>query len=303
MNSPRQISSMTGYGRASISGAGVRVDVEIKSVNHRFLDLNARLPREYLAFESDVRAELGKFFSRGRIDLFVTRVPDGGGRAITAFNRKRFDELLSVYRQAMEAAGMTSEVQSSTGGAAVFEILRRSDVLESPDACAAGDDERAVLGSALRAAGEAALRMRLDEGGRLRKDLETRLACIAGIESRIAKAVVRDSAAEIRSLRDRVAKLVAASQIDESRLALEVAILADRCDVTEELVRLRSHLEQFRFSLDREPSGKRFDFLLQEIGREMNTIASKAQDAAVQNLVIDGKLEIEKMREQTQNIE
>jgi uncharacterized protein (TIGR00255 family) len=292
---------MTGFGRASFALGGSHFDVEVRSVNHRFLDLGVRMPRLLSAFEPDVRARVQERFARGKTDVSVS-LP--GGAAAAA----RVEIDLGAAAQYVEAAAALAAKHGLEG------TLEPGALLSLPGVARAVEREleeaplRAALLAALDAALDAADAMRRREGEALAADLRGRLARVtelaAAIEGRSGDVVQ----AQRERLRRRSEQLrQETGLVDEARLAQEIVIAADRLDITEELVRLRSHVEQFGRILDeggpKQPAGRRLDFLLQELGREANTMGSKGTDAPIAHLVVDLKSELERVREQVQNVE
>ena len=291
---------MTGYGAATAQNAQTSVEVELKSANSRHLDLIFRLPRIYTLFENDLRAEISQAIERGRIEVSVNRLEKKAQPVDVRFNRTAFLALQKVYRSAGKELGCSAEEMRSV---MLSQLLNRSEVIEvvqrSPDI----SHEREVLFSALKKAMHAFDAMRSREGSHLAGDISERLEKLVAIRIHIAE----HTAKKPEQARDRLVaalkRLAGEAQLDISRLHAEAALLADKVDVTEELVRLESHLSHFETLLSSPPAGKKMDFLVQELVREFNTIGSKAQDAAVQRQVIEAKSEIEKIREQVQNLE
>lgn len=293
-------SSMTGFGAAARAAQSVRVEVEIKSANSRFLDLTIKAPRLYAPLESEVRELVAETVQRGRVEVLVGRVGSSVGARRVSFNRELFEVTLAVYLKQFRGAGIDSP-EARAG--AIRDVLSRHEILEVAEGEVSVTRERAVLLGAVRHALVNLESMRRSEGARLVADLETRLNRLVELRSAIARQAAATPAAARKRLAARIERLAPSVQIDPERLAAEVAIIADRVDVTEELVRLESHVAQFRKELKSAAAGKKLDFLLQEFGREFNTIGSKAQDAVIQAAVVDAKAEMEKMREQVQNLE
>ena len=291
--------SMTGYGKGFSAAEGREITVELKSVNHRYLDLGIRLPR-HLGFLEDVfRRVLGERLSRGHVDVFVN-YRNGRSDARAVFVDA---PLLAAYVSAARAASQESNL-GLLDDLSLSTALRLPDVTEIREA---DEDPAAVTALATAALDQAvtALReMRFQEGQRLKADLSARAAAVLELTQRIAlraPLVVEEYRAK---LNERIATLLTKGEIDPARLATEVALFADRASIDEELVRLTSHVAQMELLVDSpEPSGRKLDFVVQEMNREFNTIGSKANDAALTNLVLEGKAQIEKIREQVQNIE
>jgi uncharacterized protein (TIGR00255 family) len=291
------IKSMTGYGRGEWQGEGQRVEVEVKSFNHRYCDILPHLPRRLNALEGQIRNYVKQRVSRGRIEVFVQI-----GDSSPVEQKLELDlNLARDYHLALKALqenlGIPGEIRIETLSN-FKEIFTRKEVETNLE------KEWAALLEALEGALGQLENMRREEGLMLRQDFLNRLKTVEemlqGIEEKAPLA--------LRACRDRLAQrvqeLCGGLQIDEARLAQEVAYLAERSDLNEELVRIGSHLSQFREMLDRpEPMGRKLDFLLQEINREANTIGSKASDAGIAQLAVGIKSELEKIREQVQNVE
>lgn len=289
--------SMTGFGKSEIAKDGRKIRVEIKSVNHRFLDINIRMPRFLLFLEEEIRKYLKTVLSRGRVDIFVN------------YSSERADAKKVVVDMPMIHGyyHAASEIERSLG---IQNNLNASDLLRLPDAVTFEEndaDEEALkelLLSTVRAAAEELLAAREAEGAELLVDVNQRLAQILLLADEIAKKedVVLD---EYRlKLKERITDILDGASVDETRLAQEVAMFADRCNITEEVVRVRSHVEQFSAAVSSGlPQGRNLDFIVQELNREFNTIGSKSSDAWITKMVINGKVEIEKIREQIQNLE
>jgi uncharacterized protein (TIGR00255 family) len=287
---------MTGFGVGRAPLGQGRVIVELRSVNHRFLDVRVRAPRELTDATMYLEQMARERLRRGRFELVVRT--DGPVVPAMSMDGGRAE---AVYRGLCELRDRVApglEVPFS-----MLSIFPEIFVTES-------EDQREALlaasGKALRAAMEAMDTMRASEGGALARDLEGRLRSLRGHIELIGAR--RDEIVQSyrRRLRDRVQRLLSGLEgtADASRIELEVAIAAERCDVEEELTRLASHFEQFgKLSMSSEPVGRRLDFLLQEMAREVNTIGAKSQDASVAHAVVEMKAEIERMREQVQNVE
>lgn len=289
--------SMTGFGRATACAGGRELTIELKSVNHRYLDLSFRMPRGISFLEDALRARLGELVSRGHIDLFADYKNNRSDAGLVVVDEALLGAYLAAARQAGEKYGLADDITLSAA-------MRLPDVF---DVKKAEEDRDAVTALALAALEEAASqlkRARSQEGARLVRDLLNRLDTIEAIAAAVAlraPKVVEDYRSR---LEERISAVLASVDVDRQRLATEVALFADKASVDEELVRLSSHIAQLRqlFSSD-EAVGRRLDFVVQELNREFNTIGSKANDAEIAEKVILGKAEIEKIREQVQNIE
>lgn len=290
------ISSMTGYGQGEVSEAEITATVEVRSVNSRFLDVTARLPRTLALRENDIKELIRKKVVRGKVSAVVTvdRESASAPLKINAAAARTYYKLLNDLRKAVK---LNEKVK-------LEHLLRFSEVLEADETTAADEEEWSVVEKATNAALGEMVRMRKTEGEELRKDLEPR---IRQIESTIDKVegLSRGRIPEERGrIRERVKQILENGEVDEQRIELEIALLADKLDVTEECVRFRSHTKYFIDVLkNNEAGGRRLNFLIQEMNREVNTIGSKVNDAAIAHLVVQMKEELEKIREQLQNVE
>lgn len=290
------IKSMTGYGKGEASYGGGRVTVEIRSVNHRYGEIFVKLPRNLIAFENDVRKFVSERLKRGKIEVFVQHEA-GAEAAPLEVNfplAKAYHEALSGLKNRLGLAGEVT----------VQLIAAQKDVLTAEENHSLDESLREALLAAAGNGVEALETMRIREGEALLTDLRKRMETIAVLAGKVrqrAPLVVSEYSVK---LKERLAQLTADNAVGEERLAQEVAVMADRCDITEELVRLDSHLQQFdaAFSIG-EPVGRKMDFILQEMSREVNTMGSKANDCEIAFHVVELKTEIEKIREQVQNIE
>lgn len=289
--------SMTGFGRATASADGRELTIELKSVNHRYLDISFRMPRSVSFLEEALRARLGELLSRGHVDVFVDYKNNRSDAGAVAIDEALLGAYLAAARQAGEKYALLDDITLSAA-------MRLPDVF---DVKKAEEDRDAVTALALAALEGAATQLRLaraQEGARLAKDLLGRLDTLEGIAAVVAlraPKVVEDYRAR---LDERISAVLAGVEVDRQRLATEVALFADKASIDEELVRLKSHIAQMRGLLrGDEAVGRRLDFVVQELNREFNTIGSKANDAEISEKVIFGKAEIEKIREQVQNIE
>ena len=289
--------SMTGYGRGECQEEGTRVEVEVKSFNHRYCDVFPHLPRRLNSLEGQVRNLIKQRISRGRIEIFV----QSDNASLTDQKLELDLNLARDFHLALKALqenlALPGEIRLETL-ASFKELFSRKEVEADVE------KEWAALQVALEKALRGLESMRGEEGLVLRRDFLQRLKTVEervqGIEE---KAPLALHACRER-LAQRVQELSGGIAVDEARLAQEVAYLAERSDISEELVRLRSHINQFREMLDRpEPMGRKLEFILQEINREANTIGSKANDAGVAQLAVEIKAELEKIREQVQNVE
>lgn len=288
--------SMTGYGRCQLERDGRVMTVEVKSVNHRFLDLSYRLPRHLTFLDEAVRKGVSARLSRGHVDVFVNYE---NHRADA--REVRVDTALAVaYQRAM---GELSQALGMDGRMTVQEYARMPDVLTVQEREEDQQAVRELFDEALSRALTDLIAMREREGESMRRDILEKTARVEELRERIAQRAPLVVVDYREKLAERIAALTE-GEIDEARLLTEVAIFADRAAIDEELVRLLSHAAQIRATVDlREPVGRKLDFLIQELNREINTIGSKAMDAEIAQLVVQAKGEIEKLREQVQNIE
>ena len=304
---PPVLVSMTGYGRASVETGRATIDVEVKSLNHRFLDLGLKIPRVYSPFEVDLRSLVGEVIKRGKIEIYVTRrVKAGAQQDAVQLNRPLFDSYLAHYRALLGelcAADAPKSEPSTILPSAILQILARGDVLSSGDDEGTVEEERSSVLAAVKAALSDLVGMRRTEGRKLAEDITRRIAELGALRAKIVAGADNSPQTIKERILARVRRLSPELAFDDARILQEAALQADRVDITEEVVRLESHLEHFLSSLGKESNGKKLDFLTQEIAREFNTIGSKAQDPAVQQSVVLAKVEIEKLREQLQNVE
>ncbi len=291
------VKSMTGFGRCEISEGDRKMTVEMKSVNHRYLDVNIKMPKKLNFFESAIRSLLKAYLQRGKVDLFITYEDLSEGKGSLRYNRELAAEYLKYLTQMSEEFGLENDVKASV-------LSRYPDVLVMEEGEDNEEELWKLLEQALKGACEQMVEMRAREGENLKKDLMAKLdemlIHVAWIEERSPQIV-----AEYRKkLEDKVHELLADAQVEESRLATEITIFADKICVDEELVRLRSHIKHTKAVLEEKDSvGRKLDFIAQEMNREANTILSKANDLEVSNRAIELKTGIEKVREQIQNIE
>lgn len=288
--------SMTGYGRALVEEDGREMTVEVRSVNHRFLDVSCRLPRSIGFLEDAVRKGVAARVARGHVDVFVNYV----NRREDAREVRVDTVLAQAYRSALEELG---KAVGLTQSASLIDYARLPDVLTVSEKQEDQDALRALLQHALEKALDQLCAMREMEGENMRADILSKMDAIASLQKQIASRAPLVVEEYREKLRARLCALLS-GELDEARFATEVAIFADRAAIDEELVRLESHIAQIRAAAAlQEPVGRKLDFLVQELNREVNTIGSKASDAQIAQHVVAAKGEIEKLREQVQNIE
>lgn len=291
------IRSMTGYGSAKGSVAGFSITIELRSVNNRYLDLNLKLPRGFLFAENEIKAYIQKKVARGKLDFFLTMDAVEGDQTRVRVNT----HLAEAYRDAIEELGTSLNLPVSV---AALDIARFSDVLSLDKEELNQDAFLEQLMPLLDAAVTDFNAMRIREGEKLAEDLLEKADRI----EQLVQAVERQAPNTVMIYRERLEgklrEVLMDAALPEERLIAEAAIFADRIATDEETVRLRSHLSQFRKMIaEGSPIGRKLDFLIQEFNREANTIGSKCQDSEIAYLVVDLKSEIEKIREQVQNIE
>ena len=292
------IKSMTGFGRCEVSEGERKFTVEMKGVNHRYLDVNIRMPKKLNFFETAIRNLLKQSIQRGKVDIFITYEDLSENQVSLKYNEKLAGEYLDYFSQMEESFSLDNDIRVST-------LLRCPEVLTMEEQ--AVDDEELWNGlkRALEGAASQFVESRTLEGEHLRNDiikkLDGMLDLVGYIEERAPKIIAQYR----EKLENKVRELLSDTQIEEGRIAAEVVIFADKICTDEEVVRLRSHVVHMKETLKSEGSGigRKLDFIAQEMNREANTILSKANDLEVSNVGIDLKTEIEKVREQIQNIE
>lgn len=291
------IKSMTGFGRCEMTGKDRKITVEMKSVNHRYLDVNIKMPKKLNFFENAIRTELKNYITRGKVDVFITCEDYSEEIGALKYNKALAKEYLAYLRQMAEEFGLDDDVRVST-------LSRYPDVFVMEEQSIDEEELWKDLQSALQGAAENFVKTRIAEGENLLKDLvaklDTMLEHVEFITERSPKLIQEYK----EKLREKVCELLDDVQIDENRLYMEVTIFADKVCVDEELVRLKSHVESTKQALLSGGSvGRKLDFIAQEMNREANTILSKANDLEISARAIELKNEIEKVREQIQNIE
>ncbi len=291
------IKSMTGFGRAEVMEGNRKFTVEMKSVNHRYLDINIKMPKKISFFESAVRNLLKEYIQRGKVDVFITYEDYNEDNFSLKYNEEAAKEYLGYLQKMSETFGLENDVKVST-------LSRYPEVLTLEEQSVDEKELWAILEKALWAASRQFVESRITEGENLQKDLigklETMLTYVDFIEERSPQ-ILKEYRARLEA---KVAELLADTQLDENRIAAEVTIFADKICVDEETVRLRSHVEATKNTLSEGGSvGRKLDFIAQEMNREANTILSKANDLAISDTGINLKTDIEKVREQIQNIE
>jgi uncharacterized protein (TIGR00255 family) len=292
------IDSMTGFGRGQAEVGSASATAELRSVNNRFCEISVRLPRNLAQYESEVLTRLKKAFSRGRINAQIQVETTSEQILPIQLDTEAVRAYSALLHRLRDAAGISEPLR-------LEHLLNYSDIFTTDETT---DEASADLWAAAEGALEQAIgemqKMRRQEGVALLADLDARVDAIMGFLEQVEARAPGRVAEGRERLKSRVRELVEDERIDPTRLELEIALLADRLDITEECVRLRSHLDLFRQALHSEnPEGRKLNFISQEINREVNTIGSKANDAEIARLAVDMKDELEKIREQVQNVE
>ncbi len=291
------IASMTGFGRGEAHRGGITISVELRTVNNRFLEVATRLPRSLSLRENDVKELIRRKISRGKVNVIASVEKEGNGSAGLELNSsaaRAYYKLLVQLRRTLKLKGTVK----------LEHMLQFSEIFEQTETGGTDEKEWMVLQESLETALGALAEMRQAEGGELERDFRARIALLDERLAQIERLSAGQVPAERKRLRERVAQLIEKAPVDEGRLELEIALLADRLDVTEECVRFRSHNKFFLEALALpEPAGRKLNFLIQEMNREANTIGSKSSATEIAHLVVNMKEELEKIREQLQNIE
>lgn len=291
------LKSMTGFGRCELLTDEYKLSVEMKAVNHRYLDLTLKMPKKFNYFEAAIRNTLKQYIQRGKVDVFITYEDYTEDTMVLKYNSSLAAEYMKYFKQMEEQFHIPNDIKVSMLSKCP-EVLTMEPVVE--------DEEQMwkLLEEALTGAAQSFVEARLREGENLRQDLLTKLDYMDSLVDEIEVRFPQILAEYRRKLEDKVKELLADSSIDENRIAAEVTIFADKICVDEETVRLKSHIEATRAELLKGGSvGRKLDFIAQEMNREANTILSKSNDLTISDKAIALKTEIEKVREQIQNIE
>lgn len=291
------IKSMTGYGRGQQIIDGREITVEIKSVNHRYFEFSARVPRAYGYLEEKLKSFIQGKVSRGKVDVGVTIFNIEGKDAQIEVNQSIAVGYIDALRKANETIGLTDDL-------ALSQLIRLPDIF---NVIKTTEDEE-VIWNLVKVVAEEALNnfvaMRETEGQKMKEDIKSRLSYISELVAKVEKRSPMVTEAYRERLYNKISEILNDKKIDEQRILTEAAIFSEKTAVDEETVRLKSHIHQFTELLDsKESVGRKLDFLIQEFNRESNTIGSKAQDVEITRIVVELKSEIEKIREQIQNIE
>lgn len=290
------IRSMTGYGRGRAQVGEIAFSVEIRTVNHRYGDINIKAPRLLLPYEAEIKKQVGANLKRGKIDVFVSQEPTEAAVTVPVLNKPVAKAYMDAFKQIQDEYGLTN-------GASLDLLVAQKDVLVLQESSFDEDQLRQCLSEALDAALKALVLMREKEGEATRIDMSQRLGLMAELLEQIEERAPQVPIEWRQKLQERLARF-SEEAADPQRIAQEIALFADRCDISEEVVRFKSHLEQFADLFDaKEPVGRQMDFLIQELNRETNTMGSKSNDADLTRQVVTIKAELEKIREQVQNIE
>lgn len=288
--------SMTGYGKGDYRKEGIELTVEAKSVNNRYLDLTVKSPRIFAAYEDLIRSRVRESISRGHVDVFVS-LNDKRERS-----KNFFVDLGVAKAYAAAAKTLKAELTDAKDDLTLSFYLRLPDVVRQEDTEDGDEELKNALLSALDSALENLLKMRLAEGERLKEDLLSRMGTIEKLREEIVKRAPLVAEEYRKKMTERISELVG-SGFDEARILTEAAIFSDKCNIDEELTRLASHIKEFYSVAKEKLIGRKLDFLIQEFNRECNTICSKSNDSEVTRSALAMKNEIEKIREQIQNIE
>ncbi len=291
------IKSMTGFGRCEVQEAERKITVEMKSVNHRYLDVSIKMPKKLNFFEAAIRSELKKYIQRGKVDIFISYEDFTESNVCVKYNRELAAEYLGYLNRMAEDFSLENDVK-------VFGLSRYPEVFTMEEQSIDEKKLWELLDRALEGAAKSFVETRIREGEHLRDDLLEKLDGMLAHVDFIAERSPQIVAEYRQKLEDKVKELLADASIDENRLLLEVTIFADRVCVDEELVRLKSHIETTKETLKAGGGiGRKLDFIAQEMNREANTILSKTTDLEISGCAIELKTGIEKIREQIQNIE
>ena len=291
------LKSMTGFGRCEAADDQRKIVVEMKAVNHRYCDINMKMPKKLSFFESSIRSFLKQYVQRGKVDVFITYEDYTENNVTLRYNEELAAEYMEVFRKMAQRFGIENDVKVSS-------LSRYPDVLMLEEAPVDEEELWQSLKTVLQGACEQLVETRCQEGEHLKADLLEKLDTMTGLLDFIEERSPQTVEEHRRRLEDKVKELLPDTAVDESRIAAETTIYADKICVDEETVRLRSHIQSTKEALLQGGSiGRKLDFIAQEMNREANTILSKASDLAIADKAIDLKTEIEKVREQIQNIE
>ncbi|MCI5584069.1 MAG: YicC family protein [Lachnospiraceae bacterium] len=291
------IKSMTGFGRSEVSENNRKFTVEMKSVNHRYLDVNIKMPKKLNFFEAAIRTLLKDYLQRGKVDIFITYEDYTENNVSIKYNRDIAAEYLNYLNQMAEEFSLDNDIRVSA-------LSRYPEVFSMEELAIDEEEIWKSLEKALRGAAESFVKTRIQEGENLSRDLVDKLDGMLKLLAFVEEKSPQLIAEYKQRLEEKVKELLGEARVDENRLLMEVTIFADKVCVDEEIVRLKSHIETTKATLLAGGSiGRKLDFIAQEMNREANTILSKANDLEISNCAIELKTEIEKVREQIQNLE
>lgn len=290
------IRSLTAFGRAEVESDGLRYSIEVRSVNNRFLDISTRLPRNLLALDSDIRNRVKNRIERGKVNVFVEEPREDVQKSRLEIDMVAAQELINSLREVAKRAHLTDDVT-------LRDIAFNLNMLSGSESEKIAQLRLKLVLDGLEQAIDLFDDMAAAEGANLEQDFLQRLNRMEEISREVETRAKENRELSLQRIHERIEKYLAQEKLDESRLEQEAAYLVDRIDITEELVRLRSHIDLFRQALDKGGLvGKRLNFILQEMNREVNTVGSKALDSEIATLVVEAKEELEKLREQVQNV-
>jgi len=291
------VKSMTGFGRYEVLENDKKFIIELKSVNHRYFDANIRMPKKLNLFESAIRSLLKEYAERGKIDMYITYEDASEGVASLKYNSELAKEYLDYYRLMSNELGIENDAKASI-------IARSPEVLSMEEQTIDEDELWKILEKCIRGAAEKFVEARKTEGEHLKADLLSKLDNLDKLVDFVEKRspiIIEEYKSKIE---EKVKELLGSNQIDDSRIAMEVTLFADKVCVDEEIVRLKSHIKNMKAELEKGGGvGRKLDFIAQEMNREANTTLSKTSDIEISSVGIEMKTEIEKIREQIQNIE
>lgn len=288
--------SMTGYGKGEYRENGVELTVEVRSVNNRYLDVAVKCPRAFLPEEESIRALVREHVSRGHIDVFVNYTDGREQEKTLFFDKNAARSYFSVKQELLKEFPALADDANATF------FLRLPDVVRPVEAGGADEVLKDALKAALKSALEAHAAMRRAEGERLKEDLTSRMRAIERLRGEIAERAPAVAAEYRKRLTERISEFLG-GKVDEARILTEAALFADKCSIDEELTRLSSHIAEFYTICRSDRVGRKLDFLIQEFNRECNTVCSKSNDGKITACALEMKNEIEKIREQVQNLE
>lgn len=291
------IASMTGFGRSEVKDSGTTVSVEIRSLNHRFLDIDVRTPKDLGRYEQDIKELVGSQLRRGRVSVAITVKGAELSAGTPVLDKARVENYVAMLRELQQELHLDSTIK-------LEQILGLPDVIAYDADTEVDENIWETVNESLQLALDDLKKMRLREGEEIKRDLVERIQALDAVVGKVEQHARTRAGELMQKMRGRIEEMIQEQELEEGRLEMEVAILAEKMDVTEECTRFRSHNTLFLELLENGTSeGRKLNFLLQEMHREANTIGAKANDAQISHWVVDFKDEIEKLREQVQNIE